>query len=392
MKKILTYIFITTLSIEISMQITSFAFSSWMSYSQRSQNSGKGKFKVLCLGESTTAWGGLDSYPAILERKLNSLTRPGTFEVVNAGIPGTTTRVIMGQLPRWIAEHNPDVTIVMAGVNDLWSLPDNDPEPWEKSLEWLSQYSRIAKLIRLTNVNSKYQNLEIKKPVIATCGMQVEAGYMVPSKFNDDVFQADLILQKAGYQKAVAFLEKQIKKLNTSGFCADAYPLQEQIIKYQRDNLKNPKLALATVESILKSDVIPLRRPSVVALKNSLRAQLGFSPDDRKYPNGATYWENSSYKINIQQIISQLQGHKIPVIVMQYPRLSIEPLKKIIINHNGLIFLENKKNFEQILKEKKLDEIFLDMFGVAFGHTTPLGAHVIANNAAKIVMELVPVK
>lgn len=385
-KKIIIFSFVTIFCIEASLHLTAFALQKWMQNSQRTHVE-NGKYKILTLGESTTAWGGEYAYPTLLEKTLNLKYGEGTFKVINGGITGTTTRVIIDHADKLIEENSPDVGIVMTGINDLWSLADNDPESWERSLEWLSEYSRIAKIIRLAIVNQKFaKKNDNTHPVVSNCG--VDHYSKLQTKFNDYLYQAGLVLERSGPKEAIRFLEVKTKVLNSNGYCSDSYPLLEKIIEIQRDNLNNPKLALETVESVLKSDVVPFHRPMFVKMKEALREELKLPPDGITYATQTNYWENSSYKLNIQRIIGQFQSRGIPVILMQYPRLPIDPLKRVLISHNGVTFVENEENFEKALKTKKFDDVFIDGFGKVFGHFTPYGSQLVANSAAKAVVEI----
>jgi lysophospholipase L1-like esterase len=80
-----------------------------------------GTYRVLCLGESTTAGiaSGDDAYPTQLERILNERAAGrARFEVINQGKPGTTTDVILTRLPELIEKFEPDIVVAMMGVND----------------------------------------------------------------------------------------------------------------------------------------------------------------------------------------------------------------------------------------------------------------------------------
>ncbi|TMA73279.1 MAG: hypothetical protein E6J77_24645, partial [Deltaproteobacteria bacterium] len=75
-------------------------------------------YRVLCIGESTTALGGEDSYPSQLERSLNARGKGVSFSVINRGIPAVTTDVIVGHLEESLARYRPDVVVAMMGIND----------------------------------------------------------------------------------------------------------------------------------------------------------------------------------------------------------------------------------------------------------------------------------
>ena len=75
----------------------------------------QGAYRVLCLGESTTA----NQYPRFLEASLNR--QPGlgvAFSVIDKGVPGTSTSWIVQQLEVYLDQYHPDVVVTMMGVND----------------------------------------------------------------------------------------------------------------------------------------------------------------------------------------------------------------------------------------------------------------------------------
>lgn len=76
-------------------------------------------FRILCLGESTTAgetrYG---RYPSMLEDILNLQDLPGRVAVVNKGRSGADTNDIVLQLERDLDEIEPDLAVVMMGIND----------------------------------------------------------------------------------------------------------------------------------------------------------------------------------------------------------------------------------------------------------------------------------
>jgi len=82
----------------------------------------KKAYRIMCLGESTTALGGKYSYPRQLEKILNGKNIGAKFSVVNEGIPGTTTKTIVARLENNLDRYNPDIITVMMGINDEENL------------------------------------------------------------------------------------------------------------------------------------------------------------------------------------------------------------------------------------------------------------------------------
>ncbi|MFA5389610.1 MAG: tetratricopeptide repeat protein [Candidatus Omnitrophota bacterium] len=78
----------------------------------------QGAYRILCMGESTTANGGHVSYPAQLETILNSYSPGIKFSVINKGVPGTSTKLILEQIESYLDKYHPNMVITMMGIND----------------------------------------------------------------------------------------------------------------------------------------------------------------------------------------------------------------------------------------------------------------------------------
>jgi lysophospholipase L1-like esterase len=89
---------------------------------------------VLCIGESTTGLGGINSWPRQLQRILNSIQDQRTFRVINKGIPAIDTRDILKSLPDYLDQYEPDLVLAMVGIND-----DNDRHKFPAVESFLEQ-------------------------------------------------------------------------------------------------------------------------------------------------------------------------------------------------------------------------------------------------------------
>jgi len=75
-------------------------------------------YKIVCFGDSTTAIGGKDSWPSQLEEVLNKHNLGTTFCVINEGVVLIDTSGIISALEKNLDEYDPDMIIIMAGLND----------------------------------------------------------------------------------------------------------------------------------------------------------------------------------------------------------------------------------------------------------------------------------
>jgi len=76
------------------------------------------EIRILCIGESTTAMGGADSYPSQLEVILNQKSKTKKFNVINKGVVSTNSDEILHALPGYIEKYKPHVVVSMIGIND----------------------------------------------------------------------------------------------------------------------------------------------------------------------------------------------------------------------------------------------------------------------------------
>lgn len=146
---VLSGLCISVLFIELGLRAGGLFFISLQEYRNLSSIKQKGAYRIVCLGESTTALGGEYSYPSQLEKILNQWSKEIKFNVINKGIPGTNTTGILAQLEDNLNKYSPNMVLAMMGINDEYGkfIPYEDKAtikngPFLKSL-------RIYKLIRL---------------------------------------------------------------------------------------------------------------------------------------------------------------------------------------------------------------------------------------------------
>lgn len=399
MKKKIGLFIVWIFILEVMLHATAFVVQSWNR--QSNKPAAQSTFKILCLGESTTGLGGDLSYPSMLEKALDAKSASDKFTVINAGMPGKDSSDILNQAEALITEHKPDVGIVMVGVNDYWNLPDREMKWWESTLESMSAYSRIAKIIRLSVINYEVTppTPEAKDVAISTCNQgplysapQYQSQKSLEALVNRKITSYDIYLNLADIyrknretEKALSTLALGITRLNPYGYCGDSFLLQEKMIEIYQKDVGDKKAALEKIEEFLDARMISYYRFKMIDIRDRIRAELGLSAAPAKV---LTYWENRTFKKNLQDIVKEFQIRKIPVLVMQYPRLPVAPLKRILIDHNGVTFVENIDNFEKVLRTKKYDEVFSDSFAHVFGHMTALGAQTMAEGLVPVIMEL----
>ena len=90
---------------------------------------------------------------------------------------------------------------------------------------------------------------------------------------------------------------------------------------------------------------------------------------------------------NYQRLKEIVTRKGIKLVCVQYPMCSVEPLKKMFRNKEGIIFVDNEKIFKKALKQASYDEYFRDMYGGGFGHCTNKGNRLLAENIADVILK-----
>lgn len=101
---------------------------------------------------------------------------------------------------------------------------------------------------------------------------------------------------------------------------------------------------------------------------------------------GLRYYNSLTYN-NYQELKKILDRRVIKLVCVQYPMRSIGPLKKIFKNKEDIIFVDNEMIFKKALMQAKYNEYFNDLFAGDFGHCTPKGNRLLAENIANVILK-----
>jgi len=394
MKKILLIIsgiLISFIILEFVLQVSGFALIAF-------KNSRNKKIKIpdtitiLCLGESTTD----DQWPPILQQILNKKYPGKKFNVVDEGKSGTKSNLITTKIDKYLIEYEPNIVIMMLGINDCGEFGF-----FVKKIKTISLFELIYKHIKF-----KYCNNE--------------------SIYNEKYGMAiDCIYDKKDYKKAEQILLELVKEYKLTQDIFDAlsevYSLSDNIPKME--NLFNNHNTLL-IDNILQFEdiyqkfygkgsfakwLINNKQKLVLDIKNFKtqnflkrykfldikKLRLSYKTDIQN--NGTAKFQDETVKNilfqNYQTIINKIYKNnpKTIIILMQYPMMPVDDLKNILKDskyYEKLIFISNENNFNEALKTYKPEDVFIDMFAGTFGHCTYLGNTLIAENAAENIEKI----
>jgi len=209
-------LFLGLVMLEISLRIGGFTFLLLQEYRNVISIKQRGTYKIMCLGESTTELGGENSYPAQLERILNTKDRGVHFSVINKGICGIPTSYIVAHLQENINCYKPDMVITMMGIDDGGKVIPYDNNASTRMTKFLKNF-RIYKLTRLllSHIAVKLDELGIYKHKIASkdvfYSMPDESfGIQLPNRIDNYYKLAQGYLKSAKYSEAKQIFEKII--------------------------------------------------------------------------------------------------------------------------------------------------------------------------------------
>ncbi|MFA5090998.1 MAG: tetratricopeptide repeat protein [Candidatus Omnitrophota bacterium] len=104
----------------------------------------KGTYRIMCLGESTTA----GEYPVFLGEILNKRNIGVRFSVIDKGVIGINTTTILAQLEDNLDKYKPDAVVAMMGINDQGRHVPYDRVCGSRAVDLL-RASKVYKLTRL---------------------------------------------------------------------------------------------------------------------------------------------------------------------------------------------------------------------------------------------------
>jgi len=328
---ILLGVFFLIITLELGLRLGGFLFTSRQEYGNKVSLKQKGTCRIMCLGESTTA----GQYPPYLENILNQRNIGIKFSVIDKGCSGIRTRDILLNLENNLYKYKPDMVITMMGCNDSSIAYYKDiPE----ANTWIFRHCRSYRFIRLIAMHIVTKTQEIRA---------------------EQVFKKAVTLNP---QDIGAYVELG-RVYNAQGKLAEA----EQVFK--KAVTLNPQDI-----GLFYPIIFDLCSPEIIH----------------------KYWEKEimrrkSYHIttinNYRKLKQILDRKKIRLVCVQYPVRSIELLKGILGGQEDTIFVDNEKVFKDAIRKEGCKEYFVDLFAGDFGHCTPKGNRLLAENIANVILK-----
>ncbi|MBF0594966.1 MAG: tetratricopeptide repeat protein [Candidatus Omnitrophica bacterium] len=450
-QKVLLIAFGTILAfflLEAGLQIASFILYSFQDSENSRALTDKNAYRVMCIGESTTQ----GQYPVYLEEILNRNSRGIHFSVVDKGVGGTDSRFILAALEDNIRRYRPQMVVAMIGVNDGGiHMPSQVPAS-SGSMAGVKAF-RLYKLFRLLCLHLKCkwgESVQNKMTLVqdrSDWEWYFELGRLL-SNFGEKSLSTEafrkactpdvrsfsacfsLVLRQGSHSKeSLAFIENAgkilTKRLKASPYDHD---IRENYFDFGRRRLTFYR-AYDDAAQVFKNIIVldPRRVEAYLLLGKCYELQGKFTLAKTMFNkalrlDGRNVWVLNYLSIyyheigkhdlaekyaqvaresvplsylpmtvqNYRRIKDVLERHKIRLLCVQYPLRSVSPLKKIFPEMKDMVFVDNEQVFKKALMSKKYSVLFTDVFAGDFGHCTPLGNRLLAENIAENILNNVP--
>ncbi len=260
-----------------------------------------GAYRILCLGDSITANGGEYSYPSQLQAALNKAFSRGKFQVINKGTPSWTTSEMSAHFKGVLQHYQPDMVILMIGVNDI------------------SFYT------------------------------------FVPVNFGQKM--KFLVLDRIKVYRLVKNLWKKIRGVDLN-------------LDEKEGGLDEAIVTSTTGSSVTKA-----------AVTNTENGSIQYDIEAPSYYKEITHYHPLTIR-NCNDMIETALDKGIKVVVMQYPMVKVDGLKDIIYFRKKVIFIDNEKIFKEAVRYEGFHQYFND----DYGHLSPQGARLLADNLLKNIL------
>lgn len=382
-----------------------------------------GAYRILCLGESTTARTfGVDvSWPRQLQDLLDRRGE-GRFQVINRGEAAIDTGVILAAVPTMLELYRPHAAIAMMGFRDnSWVATLSPDDSWSGVLRRLARRSRLYRLLRFV-CEARVGQAAGRQRVAEQRPESTEWMQRIPSERCRSLFLA-LPPDRRGVQGAIECCKASLREHPD-----DPYTLLAIGQMYsRRTQLFNEEMSAEGVGFSLRAVERGVMDPGTICTIGDFyvrRQQWAEAAD--WFSRGVAYRPEAGWFIklaeaynhlgrqaeattafqraveivsgggriegtfhcdtaaesltqsNYNRLYAELKAGGVRLVAMQYPTLAPASLRAMLAGKDDILFVENRENFRRALAQGRYEEIFMDRFAGTWGHCTSAGNRLIA--------------
>lgn len=423
------------LMVESALRIAGFAYLCSQEYLNKSSYDGLNlkQYRILCLGESTTACEGDTAYPRQLEGILNQKIPGRQFKVINKGVPGTDTSGILGELEDNLKKYRPNMVIAMMGINDDIDLigdvlPRGSFIPVKTAIKNL----RIYKLARLISVRLR------EAYFLGNLYLERGRGYQSQGRYSEaqEMYKKSMALNSGNpvpyvdlawcYNEEGKILEAVETFKKAIAIKPKDYSIYIELGQFYQEHKRYPEAEAVLTKALGVSagnDMVYISlgwcygaQGKYLQAEEAFRKAIAIKPNAKigytefaqcYYANKGLYPQTQEMRAKAEAYfdkVRRLTGHYnegtrrnynrlrdalsrkgIKLVCMQYSMRGLETLRDIFDSAEGIIFVDNEEIFKEALKKGRYEDYFIDRFAGDFGHCTSEGNRIMANNVADVL-------
>jgi lysophospholipase L1-like esterase len=348
-------------------------------------------YVILCVGDSLTRGIGArrdKDYPSQLKDIFNKETAGAHLRIINRGIGGYNTTMILNRFERYLKETNPDLIILLAGIANSWNSYGYRSQLYKKNLMYKLRDAlydiKIFKFIKSLSYEIKYKVSDKAKHRTLESA-QVE-----------DWFRRAYDCEQIGkYDKAIMWNKKIIENLPNS---ADVYHSIGRIYLKLGDRQKARQFLMKAIE--IQPDIPQfstffafsfLRDPvrdkedlqflqKYINVNPAIRDIVERTLDQKKYYQEVQEWIRRDIAVMIR--VAKISG--IAVLLQNYPNYNydkymanVNMILKEIAQEYSVPFVDNAQVFQELILDGGNRDNYFSLDKI---HCNELGYGIMAEN------------
>ncbi|MFA5137967.1 MAG: tetratricopeptide repeat protein [Elusimicrobiota bacterium] len=92
---------------------------------------------------------------------------------------------------------------------------------------------------------------------------------------------------------------------------------------------------------------------------------------------------------NYRSLRDAVLGRGMKFVCVQYPMRSLRSLEELFDDKSGIVFVDNERSFQEAVRRSGYWDYFIDAFAGDFGHCTPKGYRMIAQNITDAILRTI---
>ncbi len=377
------------------------------------------KYRIVCVGDSMTAYGENDSYPRQLEGILNGQNLGYHFEVINKGLPAQNSDTIMPHFSSWMDQYKPDMVIMMMGMNDQnlkGDIFDKKAMPLDDLLSRSLVYRLFKKQIetislRLNKAKAVVHKASTPPEEPKNYDPRVILYFKIAEQLNrhGQYSQAEAILsrlqavdvEETNKNFIAIELGKSLMAQHKTGALVGPFtqlmrfdPYNALVAEWGKELCGQKGLASSVGDIIETIDTDQRGIPQLDVLLGDCYTTRGDLKKAGLYRRlSRSRGVRQSYPVlyhNYNIYIDKLNARQIKAVIAQYPLKDLNTLKEIFKDrpdYSDLLFVDNGPTFKEAVARSSYEDIFGDKAGGDFGHCTPKGYKLLAGNVAAVIAD-----